>query len=208
QRTVQLDAIAYSIELGYTFSNHPWKPRFSADYIYGGGNRSPFDSVSQNFDIFYGFNQPFSRNDYFAWNNIRMAKGRVEFTPLTDLKIDSTFSAYWLASAAGAWERANLVAPLGNRGDFIGTEIDLRARYKLSQFINLTASYARFWPGGFTSSFAPPVALQPFFPQSFPGQTGTTNGLTGKPTDFFYLEVSANAFGDGQPVTLPGSWRP
>ncbi|MGQ0445098.1 MAG: alginate export family protein, partial [Beijerinckiaceae bacterium] len=200
QRNLQHDAIAYAVELGYTFSNYAWKPRFSADYIYGTGNASPFDSVNQNFDIFYGFNQPFSRNDYIAWNNIRAGKVRAEFTPLKDLRIDSTFSAYWLASPAGAWDRANLVAPLGNRGDFIGTEIDFRARYKLSQFINLTASYARFWPGDFPQSFAPPVALQPFVPQSFPGQTGTTNGLTARPTDFFYLEVSANGFGDGKPI--------
>ena len=201
QTTVQHDAIAYSVELGYTFSDHPWKPRISADYIYGTGNKSPFDSVSQNFDIFYGFNQPFSRNDYIAWNNIRDPKIRLEFTPLKNLQIDTAFSAYWLASAAAAWDRANLFAPLGNRGTFIGTEYDLRIRYKLNAFINLTASYARFWPGSFTSSFAPPVALQPFFPQSFPGQTTTTNGLTARPTDFFYLEVSANAFGDGNPIT-------
>ena len=189
--------------LGYTFSDHPWKPRISADYVYGSGNKSPFDSVNQTFDIFYGFNQPFSRNDYIAWNNIKDPKARLEFTPLKNVQIDTAFSAYWLASAAAAWDRANLFAPLGNRGTFIGTEYDLRIRYKLSQFINLTASYARFWPGSFTSSFAPPVALQPFFPQSFPGQTTTTNGLTARPTDFFYLEVSANAFGDGNPITKP-----
>jgi opacity protein-like surface antigen len=201
QRTVQHDAIAYALELGYTFSDLPWKPRFSADYIYGTGNKSPFDSANQNFDGLYGFNQPFSRNDYIGWNNIRSVKGRVEFTPLPNLRIDSAFSAYWLASTAGAWDRANLSAPLGNHGDFIGTEFDIRARYKLSQFINISASYARFWPGSFTSSFAPPVALQPFFPQSYPGQTTTTNGLTARPTDYFYLEVQANAFGDGKPIT-------
>lgn len=203
QTTVQHDAIAYAFEAGYTFSEHPWKPRISANYAYGTGNKSPYDSANQTFDIFYGFNQPFSRNDYIAWNNVKAPKARLEFSPLKDLRIDTAFSAYWLASAAAAWDRANLFAPLGNRGTFIGTEYDLRIRYKLNQFINLTASYARFWPGSFTSSFAPPVALQPFFPQSFSGQTTTTNGLTGRPTDFFYLEVSANAFGDGNPITKP-----
>ncbi|MGE0195858.1 MAG: alginate export family protein, partial [Methylocystis sp.] len=205
QRTVQVDAIAYAFEFGYTFSNYPWKPRISANYAYGSGDKSPFDSASQNFDIFYGFNQPFSRNDYFAWNNMKAPKVRLELTPTPDLRIDTAFNAYWLASAAGAWDRVSLYAPLGNRGTFLGTEYDLRIRYKLSPFINLTASYAHFWPGSFTSSFAQQVALQPFFPQSFPGQTTTTNGLTARPTDFFYLEVSGNAFGDGNPITkAPG----
>jgi opacity protein-like surface antigen len=201
QTTVQNDAIAYALELGYTIPQLAWKPRFSADYTYGSGNKSPFDSVNQTFDIFYGFNQPFSRNDYFAWNNTRAVKGRIEITPAKDLQLDAAFSAYWLASTASPWDRANLSAPLGNRGDFLGTEVDFRARYKLSQFVTLSASYARFWPGAFTSSFAPLVALQNYFPQSYSGQTGTTNGLTGRPTDFVYLEATFNAFGDGQPIT-------
>ncbi|ATQ70716.1 hypothetical protein Ms3S1_p10580 (plasmid) [Methylosinus sp. 3S-1] len=198
--TVRHDAIAYAFEFGYTFSDHPWKPRISANYAYGSGNTSSYDGVNQNFDIFYGFNQPFSRNDYFAWNNMKAPKARIEFTPFPDVWVDTAFNAYWLASAANAWDRTNLSAPLGNRGTFLGTEYDFRIRHKLSAFVNLTASYARFWPGSFPASFAPPVAGQPYFPQSFPGQTTTTNGLTQRPTDFFYLEAQANAFGDGKPI--------
>jgi opacity protein-like surface antigen len=201
QATVQQDALAYAVEAGYTLQDHPWKPRVSASYAYGTGNKTPFDSANQTFDIFYGFNQPFSRNDYIAWNNVRAPKLRLEFSPAKDLQIDSAFSAYWLASGASPWDRANLSAPLGNRGAFIGTEVDVRLRYKLSQFVSLAASYARFWPGSFTTSFAPSVDLQPYYPQVFPGQTGTTSGLTARPTDFFYLEMTANAFGDGKPIT-------
>ncbi|MEK4035097.1 alginate export family protein [Methylocystis sp. IM2] len=204
--TVPFNALAWGLELGYTFSDHPWKPRISTVYVYGSGSGSPFNYSNSNFDIFYGFNQPFSRNDYFAWNNIKDPKIRLEFTPAKNLQIDTAFSAYWLASPANAWDRANLFAPLGNRGNFLGTEFDIRARYKLSQFVNITASYARFWPGSFTSSFAPPVAFQqwpaPYSNAAFGvTQTGTTWGLTSKPTDFFYLEATANAFGDGQPIT-------
>ncbi|MCC3244429.1 alginate export family protein [Methylocystis sp. WRRC1] len=207
QTTLQHDAIGYGFEAGYTFSDHPWKPRVSAVYVYGTGNKSPYDSVNQNFDPFYGFNQPFSRNDYLGWNNAKNVKARLEFEPAKNTQIDTAFSAYWLASTAAAWDRANLYAPLGNRGDFMGTEYDIRIRHKLNQFINLTASYARFWPGSFTSSFAPPTSLQ-WPPVAWPGQsalgqTGSTNGLTARPTDFFYLEVSANGFGDGQPIAKP-----
>ncbi len=71
QTSVQHDAIAYAIETGYTFSKLLWKPRVSVSYSYGSGDKSPFDGANQTFDIFYGFNQPFSRNDYFAWDNTR-----------------------------------------------------------------------------------------------------------------------------------------
>jgi opacity protein-like surface antigen len=210
--TVPHDALAWGLETGYTFSDLAWKPRISAVYVYGSGNGSPFSYSNSNFDTFYGFNQPFSRNDYFAWNNIKDPKVRLEFTPAKNLQIDTAFSAYWLADAANAWDRANLFSPLGDiagRGSFLGTEFDIRARYKLSQFINMTASYAHFWPGSFPASFAPPVKGQPYWPQSYlvtdswfnVRQTTTTNGLTAKPTDFFYLEATVNAFGDGQPIT-------
>ncbi|WP_162150818.1 MULTISPECIES: alginate export family protein [Methylosinus] len=201
ETTVQQDALAYAFEVGYTFPDHPWKPRVSANYAYGTGNKNLYDNANQTFDIFYGFNQPFSRNDYFAWNNIRAPKVRLEFSPAKDLQIDSAFGAFWLASAVSPWDRANLSASLGDRGTFVGTEVDVRLRYKLSRFVNLSASYSRFWPGSFTTSFAPPFEQQPFYPLTISGETSTTNGLTARPTDFFYLEMSTNAFGDGTPIT-------
>lgn len=210
-QTKQHDAIAYGLEIGYTFADHPWKPRISTGYIYGSGNASPWSSANNNVDTFYGFNQPFSRNDYIGWNNVKDPKIRIEFEPFRDTKIDSAFSAYWLASASDRWDRANLWAPPGNRGTFMGTEWDFRVRQRVNEFINITASYARFWPGSFTSSFAPPVQQQ--WPPvnlngapNFPGQTTTTNGLTARPTNFFYLEATANAFGEGKPIAkIPGS---
>ena len=209
-QTKQHDAIAYAADVGYTFADHPWKPRISAVYIYGSGNKSAYSSASNNVDQFYGYNQPFSRNDYISWNNVKDPKVRLEFSPAKDTQIDTAFSAYWLASAASAWDRANLYAPNGNRGTFMGTELDMRIRQKVSQFWNVSASFARFWPGNFTSSFAPPTALQ--MPPTWapggtaPGQTGSTYGLTARPTNFIYFEANANAFGDGKPIAaLPGS---
>jgi len=209
-QTKQHDALAYGIDVGYTFAEHPWKPRISAVYIYGSGNSSPWSSTNSNVDTFYGFNQPFSRNDYIGWNNVKDPKVRIEFEPVKDTRIDTAFSSYWLASASSAWDRANLWAPLGNRGTFMGTELDFRVRQKLNEFVNVSASYARFWPGSFTSSFAPPTGQQ-IPPVNLPGgtiagQTGTTDGLSAKPSNFFYMEATVNAFGDGKPIAkIPGS---
>lgn len=209
-QTKQHDALAYGIDVGYTFAEHSWKPRISAVYIYGSGNSSPWSSTNSNVDTFYGFNQPFSRNDYIGWNNVKDPKVRIEFEPVKDTRIDTAFSSYWLASASSAWDRANLWAPLGNRGTFMGTEWDFRIRQKLNEFVNISASYARFWPGSFTSSFAPPTNQQ-LPPVQWPGgtitgQTTTTDGLSAKPSNFFYLEANVNAFGDGKPIAkLPGS---
>jgi hypothetical protein len=180
QTLQQQDTLAYSLELGYSFDHH-WKPRASLYYGYGSGDKNPNDSVNQRFDAFYGFNQPWSRNDYFSWDNIHAPKGRLEFAPHPNVKIDTGYSAYFLASETDAWNRANLRDKTGNSGAFLGHEFDIRLRHNLNRFVEWSLSYARFTPGDFTVAQA--KAGGPF---------------TSEPSNFFYFEVSLNAFGDGK----------
>jgi hypothetical protein len=57
------------------------------------------------------------------------------------------------------------------RGNFIGHEFDIRARYALSSKIETIVGYAHFTPGNFTRN------------------TGKRDN-----TDFLYLEISVSAF--------------
>ncbi len=177
----QFDALAYDIELGYTF-DHEWKPRASLFYGYGSGDRNPNDNVNQRFDSFFGFNQPWSRNDYFSWDNIHAPKARLEFTPYPEVRVDTGYNAYWLASPSDSWNRAGLRDKNGNSGSFLGHEFDIRMRHHLNPYVDWSLSYARFEPGDFTRSFNNPV-----------------NGpFTDRASNFFYFEVALNAFGDGK----------
>lgn len=185
QFMLQHNALAYSLELGYTF-DHDWKPRASLYYGYGTGDKDPNRNASsgsnERFDAFYGFNQPWSRNDYFSWDNIHAPKARLEFTPYKDMRIDTGYNAYWLESETEAWNRANLRDLTGRSGDFLGHEFDIRVRHKLNPYVDWSLSYARFTPGGFSKALA------------------RTNGpFTTEPGNFFYFELSLNAFGDGKP---------
>ncbi|MDD2865210.1 MAG: alginate export family protein [Methylococcales bacterium] len=181
QKMLQQDALAYSLELGYTF-DHEWKPRTSIYYGYGSGDKNGKDSINQHMDTFYGFNQPWSRNDYFSWENLHAPKARVEFTPYKDVRIDTGYNAYWLASATDAWKRAGLSDPTGKSGSFLGHEFDARVRHQLNPYVDWSLSYSRFEPGDFTTAVAKNAG--PF---------------TSEATNFFYFEVSVNAFGDGKP---------
>ena len=167
----QTDAFAYDIELGYTFEDSAWKPRLSAFYGYGTGDRNPNDNTNNRFNALFGFNQPWSRNDYFSWDNLHAPKVRLEFTPYQDLQIDTGYNAYWLASDTDAWQRANLRDKSGQSGDFLGHEFDVRLRYKLTSRIALDTSYAYFTPGDLPRNL---------------GKRLNSN--------FFYLQVSFNAF--------------
>lgn len=180
QTLQQHDALAYSLELGYTV-DHDWKPRFSGYFGYGSGDKSSSDKVNQRFDAFYGFNQPWSRNDYFSWDNILAPKVRAEFTPYKNVRIDMGYNAYWQESETGGWNRANLRDNTGKSGAFLGHEFDIRMRHNLNKYVEWSLSYARFTPEDFTVA-----------------QAKSTGPYTTEPSNFFYFEVSLNAFGDGK----------
>jgi hypothetical protein len=181
QTLQQHDALAYSLESGYNF-DHDWKPRASLYYGYGIGDKNPSDNVNQRFDAFYGFNQPWSRNDYFSWDNVHAPKARLEFTPYKNVRIDTAYGAFWLQSETAPWNRANLQDRTGNSGSFLGHEFDIRMVHKLNPYVDWSLSYARFEPGGFTRAQAK-ADIGPF---------------TSEASNFFYFEVSLNAFGDGK----------
>jgi len=173
-------ALAYSLEPGYSF-DQDWKPRLSGYYGFGAGDRDPYDNDNNRFDAFYGFNQPWSRNDYYSWDNLHAPKLRVEFKPHDDVRVDLGYNSYWLDSDTDGFRRANLRDRSGDSGNFMGHECDVRMRHKLNAFVDWSLSYAHYTPGDFTASFDTPV----------------TGPFTSEPSNFFYFEASLNAFGDG-----------
>ncbi|MGZ8219381.1 alginate export family protein [Methylomagnum sp.] len=167
----QHSAWASATELGYTFEDVAWKPRVSAFYGYGSGDHNPNDNKNQRFNPLFGFNQPWSRNDYFSWDNLHAPKARLEFSPHKDVRVDTGYNAYWLASDTDGWQRANLRDKTGESGSFLGHEFDVRVRYQLNPRIATELSYAYFAAG------------------EFPRNLGKN-----KDSNFIYLQVSFNAF--------------
>jgi hypothetical protein len=165
------NAWASAFEFGYTFLDAPWVPRLSGFFAYGSGDKNPDDDQNNNFNSLYGFNQPWSRNDYFSWDNAIQPKFRVEAAPTPDVLIDAGFGAFWLASARAPWQRAELSDPSGKSGTWLGTEYDIRIRWRIWKRIYAEGSYSRFNPG------------------TFP-----TNLGKGLPSNFFYLQVAVNPF--------------
>lgn len=141
-------------ELGYTF-DHDWKPRLSVSGTYGSGDRDPTDNTTQRFDRLFAPNHFRAMSDYFNWQNTTSPKLRLEFQPFKSLRIDTAYGAYWLASDSDAWTTPGRRDPLGQSGDFVGQEIELRARYKLTETTELEAGYSCFIPGGFVQNTGP-----------------------------------------------------
>ena len=188
QVMLRQDAIGYALELGYTFK-HDWKPRASIFYGYGSGDKNSKDAVSGTFNSLYGFNQPWSQNDTFTWTNVSTPKARIEITPYKDLRIDVGYGAFWLASGTDKWSKAGLSDPTGKSGDFVGQEVDVRLRHQLNPYIDWSVAYSRFEPGSYAKDLARAALAN-----------GTGGPYTDQPTNFFYFEVTLNAFGDGKPL--------
>lgn len=168
------EAFGASSEVGYMFS-HPWKPRISAAYGYASGDKIADDDKNERFERFFGFARPWSGNDYVIFENFHIPKARVEVQPIKGLRIDATYSAWWLASDTDRVANFNLRDPSGQSGDFVGQELDFRARYPILSRVDVTFGYARFNIGNFVRN--------------------TTAGTDrGRDTNFFYIEVLINAF--------------
>jgi len=165
------NAWASALELGYTIERSFLKPRFSAFFGYGSGDRDPNDDQNNSFNALYGFNQPWSRNDYFSWDNAIQPKARLELNPSKDLLIDMGYGAFWLASSKAPWVRVRLFDPTGRSGNWLGSEYDIRLRYRFWGRITTELSYSRFDPG------------------TFPTKLG--KGLA---SNFFYFQLTLSAF--------------
>ncbi len=165
-------ATAYSAEIGQKY-NYKSKPRLSLSYFYASGDKNPDDNKNQRFERFYGFNRPWSNSNTIEWENIKAAKARFEIQPHNKIRMEGSYSQYWLASATDSWRRGNdLRDKNGASGDKIGWDFDFRSHYQINEYLNATLGYAHFEPGKFAK-----------------------NAGRGGVSDFIYLELTASLFG-------------
>ncbi|MCB5191407.1 alginate export family protein [Methylobacillus arboreus] len=146
-------AYSYIAEFGYTVEQHPWKPRFSANYGVATGDKGSSTGTSERFDRLFGFARPWSSNDYIQMENINSTKIRAEFSPFTSVNIDTGYSWYKLDSATDRWNAgANLRDQTGNSGRDLGEEWDIRVRFPLHKHVAANVGYAYFKGGDFVKN--------------------------------------------------------
>lgn len=176
--TLDHEAFALTAEVGYTLLEHPWRPRFSAFYGYASGNKNPADDKSNRFERFFGFARPWSPDDYVLFENLSVPKLKVEFQPVPGLRIDTGYSAYFLASDTDRF--SNLLGgsvfnrdTSGSSGDFVGQGVDVRVRFNLGPHVGANIGYAHFKLGEFAKK----------------RQVAAT-GESAADSDFFYVELT------------------
>lgn len=187
-QTLQQDALAFTFEAGYTF-DVPWKPRISAFYGYASGDKNPNDNKNNRFERFFGFARPWSADDYLVFENVSAPKIRLEFKPHKKVTVDTGFGLYWLASDKDRFNNLFSVSDpndfnrdrTGNSGDYLGNSFDIRVRYQPIAHVSTNIGYSHFTTGDFVRN-------------RMEASNGGIPGAFADDTDFFYLELTLNAF--------------
>ncbi|MBS0619395.1 MAG: alginate export family protein [Spirochaetes bacterium] len=165
-----LAAFAFWAELGYTWENFAWKPRFAAFYAHVSGDDNATVAASggaqEGFFRFFGFGRPWSSSDYFRPENLQNAKIMLQISPFEKLKIDTAYAQYYTANqhagigslgignGTAAISQAPVSAPANATayalynatGSKIGDEWNIRIRYPFAH-LKLNVGYAYFRAG-------------------------------------------------------------
>ncbi len=157
-------------ESGYTFKDVPCTPRASIGYDYASGDGSPTDSSVGTFNQFFPLGHAyFGYIDVVGRQNIHAVHARGDFKPLDKLKVWVQFYSFWLDdgkdvlyNAGGAGIRRDVT---GGSGNYVGSELDLAAKYQLDHHSAFLGGYSHFWPGAFVKGTGPNDAIDFFYVQ-------------------------------------------
>jgi hypothetical protein len=142
-------------EVGYTWDTS-WKPRLGLWVNAASGDQKPGDGTTQSFDPLYGATFSFyGYTGYFIWNNLINPSLRLSIQPTSRLRAELIYRTIWLESSRDVWLRGERGNPMGQNGDFVGQEIDMRISYGLFRWLDAEAVYALFLPGSFVANTGP-----------------------------------------------------
>jgi hypothetical protein len=143
-------AFATHAELGYTL-DLPWSPRLVGQFDYASGTANPDGGESHTFVFLFGARRfdlvatgiygPFRRS------NILSPGVRLIVTPHPELKAELKVRYWELARARDNFVGTGLQDPTGQSGRNLGTDIELRVRWRPTPWLALDAGYSHWFKG-------------------------------------------------------------
>jgi len=140
--------------IGYTLSGN-WKPRASFEFDYASGDNNSLDGKRKTFDnlhptnhLFYGF------MDFVRLQNINNYRFQLTASPHKKVELATDFHLIYLDTpkdnlyAAG---RTIKRATVAGADKYVGSELDLLAKLKVTDFCGMLVGYSHFFAGQFLS---------------------------------------------------------
>jgi len=142
-------------EIGYTFAL-PWTPSIRFKYDYASGDSDPNDNTNGRFNPLFGTqNFPFTYTgiwSLFKRANISSPGYVVSVEPLKDVHLIFKQRFWWLAQSKDEFVGAGLQDPTGRAGKYVGSELDLRLAWTVSQNLLLEGGWLYLIKGSYYSN--------------------------------------------------------
>jgi len=149
------DIQAYGLvgSLGYQWQTC-WQPLVKLQCIIGSGDNDPNDGIHGTFDgVFGGADTDlYGWMNMFFWQNVREYRFDIKLMPKKALTLKGEYHYFTLDQASDAWYfpgKAVRRNKTGASGRELGHEIDLVARIKVRDHLELLAGSCFFMPGEF-----------------------------------------------------------
>ena len=157
------DAYMFVAEGGYTVQGTWGKPRFGLEYDFSSGDSNPKDGTHGTFDNLFPTNHKFyGYMDFISLQNIHDVRATFQIQPHPRVNVSLEGHGFWLAdthdsfyTVAGA-PRGGIGATPGTGyginptySNFVGTELDLVARFTLANYANFETGYGHFFTGDY-----------------------------------------------------------
>ncbi len=155
-----IDAFFFSAEVGYRFAEVTTRPRLFAGFDYASGDDDPTDDDAGTFDQLFPLGHAyFGYIDAIGRRNIIAGKLGVGADLTKKLTAELTGHLFWRAETADAVYNASgavlRAAAPGNDDRFVGSEIDLRFRYRFTHQLEALFGYSHFFAGDFIENTGP-----------------------------------------------------
>ena len=145
-------AWAWHNEVGYTL-HLPWKVRPNFEFNHGSGDSNSHDGHYGNFDNLFPTNHiHYGAIDLASLRNINDFKIGIGIKPLANLDCSTDYHWFFLDTDKSAWFNASqavIRSAHPGAGRFLGHELDLLMKWKISEHLDFLTGYSIFFAGSF-----------------------------------------------------------
>lgn len=146
-------------QVGYSWPAVPLHPRLIAIYDHASGDADPTDQRSGTFDTLYGRSRfelgPTGIFGLVARSNLQSPGVWLITNPIRSIEVSLQHRWAWLAQARDRWRPIGLTDPTGRAGRELGTQTDLRLRYRWKQHLEFDSAAVLFTEGDFVRALRP-----------------------------------------------------
>ena len=179
-----LQSFALTGSAGYTVESTGFKPRFSLGYDYASGDSDATDDQQETFEPQFGTNHSFyGVAELVGLRNLSSPRVSLSAKPVKGLTVSADYLHFWLADTHDAFYPESSAARSSNGygkdpslSRFVGSELDLLAKYQINSLLEVQLGYAHFFAGGYIKESVAKV----------PANGGATDA------DWFYLQMTLN----------------